>query len=328
RVGHLTTKAGTTDPRILDTTIATDQSTSGRPDADLQVEDAGGLYLVNDDFLYAKRGTIIKPGANQYVTWLFGINTALGDTNGAGGLLIDTADASAQVKGLEIAGSWTSNAQGPGVEIDNTAGGTIAGVHFRGHRAYTNAADGFDVAASVKDFVLESSHLCGNGASGSAVFMNPGATRFRITNNTISLACDGQTSNSGTGINLGGNNDEGLVTGNDLTGLTTPIAATLSTPVPNLVIGSNMPTSTQLLSIPAAATLALSGAYDGYGISTSGTAITGMSGAWNGRHVTLYSANALTFKAGGTSGSAICNDFTSTANIPVEARYYGCWYLK
>ncbi|WP_216850779.1 glycosyl hydrolase family 28-related protein, partial [Gluconobacter oxydans] len=114
RVGHLTTKAGTTDPRILDTTIATDQSTSGRPDADLQVEDAGGLYLVNDDFLYAKRGTIIKPGAKQYVTWLFGINTALGDTNGSGGLLIDTADASAQIKGLEIAGSWTSNAQGPG----------------------------------------------------------------------------------------------------------------------------------------------------------------------------------------------------------------------
>ncbi|GEM17845.1 hypothetical protein NBRC3293_2342 [Gluconobacter oxydans NBRC 3293] len=72
----------------------------------------------------------------------------------------------------------------------------------------------------------------------------------------------------------------------------------------------------------------LYGAYEGYGINSSGTAVTDLSSAWNGRHVTLYSANALTFKAGGTSGSAICNDFTSTANIPVEARYYGCWYLK
>ncbi|WP_216850804.1 META domain-containing protein, partial [Gluconobacter oxydans] len=90
----------------------------------------------------------------------------------------------------------------------------------------------------------------------------------------------------------------------------------------------NIPTSTELLSIPNGASMNLYGAYEGYGINSSGTAVTDLSSAWNGRHVTLYSANALTFKAGGTSGSAICNDFTSTANIPVEARYYGCWYLK
>lgn len=328
RVGHLTTQAATTDPRILDTTIAADQSATGRPDADLEVEDAGGLYVVNGDFLYARRGTTIKPSANQYVTWLFAINTALGDTTGAGGLLIDTADATAKIKGLQLSASWTSNGNGPGVEIDNTAGGIVAGVHFRGHRAYTNAKDGFDVAASVTDFSLESSHLCGNNGTYSGVYLNPGVKKFRIANNTIAQACDGQVSNSQTGINLGGTNDEGVVTGNDMTGIGTPIAVSSPLTNANLIIKDNIPTSTQLLSVPDSAAIALTGAYEGYGISTSGTTVQDMTYAWSGRHVTLYSANALTFATGGSTGSAMCNSFTSTANVPIDAHYYGCWYLK
>ncbi|WP_216850818.1 hypothetical protein, partial [Gluconobacter oxydans] len=71
---------------------------------------------------------------------------------------------------------------------------------------------------------LDGSHLCGNGSTGSAILINSGGSKARITNNTISKACDGQTSNSTVGLNLSGNNAAIIATGNDFTGLDTPIA--------------------------------------------------------------------------------------------------------
>jgi len=338
RVGDLTTQAGTTDPKVVDTTVATDQSATGRPDADMLVNDAGGLTVDGNDLLYGKRGTILKPGANQIISWVFGNNTVLGDTNSAGGLLIDTSDSTGKVQGVECTTCWTSNAGGPGVEIDNTGSlvngvqtkGTIAGVRLHYHRAYTNGADGVDVDSSVVDFEMDHSHLCGNSGTGSGILMNSGAKRFRLLYNVIASSCDGQTSNSQVGINLGGNNAEAEVIGNDLTGIASPIelGGTNTSPGAQMIIKDNIPVSTELFSVADAASIDLPQGYEGYGVTGSGTTVSNLTSAWQGRHVTLLSGVSLTFATGGTSGSAICNAFTSTPNVPIDASYYGCWYLK
>lgn len=325
RVGHNTTAAETVDPRITDTTVAS-SSTAG---AGMLIEDAGGLYLSNNDVIGGAVGTYFHPGVNQQITWTFGSNTVLGDTTNGPAALFDTADKSALIKSLSFLGPWASNAQSAqGINIKNTAGGTIKGVHFIGARLFTNGLDGVDVAASVTGFSFEHGEICGGGAGYSGIYLNPGVTKFRIIGNDISETCEGWSSNVRIGVNLGGSNDEGIVAENDLTGLTTAMAITSPPPTANLLIKNNLPGATQSAAIADAATLGLATGQETYAITGSGTSITDMTGAWNGRHVMLYSSSAQTFATGGTSGSAMCANYTSTANVPIEASYYGCWYLK
>jgi len=321
RVGHVTTSAGTTDPRITNTTVSS-QQTAG---AGMRIEDAGGLYLSDNDVLYGVHGTWIIPGASQQVIWTFGSNTVLSDTAYGTGLLIDTSASTAKVQGLSFVNSWVSNAQNaPGAQLLNTGGGLVTGIHILAGRWFTNGGDGVDVAPTVTDFSFEHSAMCGNNSSSSGIYLQSGMSGFRIEGNTITSTCNGASANFAYGINLGGSNAEGVVTGNDLTGLANPLAVTSPASSANLIIRDNIPTATQLASVADAATVGLGGGQENYTLTGSGTTITSMTPAWGGRKVTLYPAAAVAFGTGGN----VCSAFTATAGVPVTASYFGCWYLK
>ncbi|WP_216856974.1 hypothetical protein [Acidisoma sp. S159] len=79
RVGYYTRSAATVDARITGSTIAADQANPA--DADLLVQDAGGLFLAQDDFLFAKTGTKLEAGSNQTIEWSTLGSSHYGDTN-------------------------------------------------------------------------------------------------------------------------------------------------------------------------------------------------------------------------------------------------------
>ena len=209
-IGAATTGANSVDIRVMNSDII---ASSGNPlDADMLVEDAGGLFLLNNDLLYATRGTVIKPGANQQILWLMAVNTVLGDTTANNALLIDTGASSAVIRGLQFTQDWSSNNQSQGTILEqNTGGGTINGIWFNGQRAFqggVSAADNVHFSAG-SDISFDNSHVCGNYSSGVAtgIYFANGVTPVAVRGTEISPTCAGLSGAAmTTGITLGGSN--------------------------------------------------------------------------------------------------------------------------
>jgi hypothetical protein len=333
-IGNLTTGAGTVDPRITNTDVLGVGTSSG-----IYVEDAGGLYLENNDIIFGTYGTFFSPGANQSVQWTFAVNTVLGDTTAQNPLLIDTGAASASIYGLQFTNTWASNnTNGASIQIQNTGGGAVNSIWFNGHRTFTggNSAGSslVTILANVKDVSFDSSRLCGYPASGTGYGINfPNATAgpISIRNTEISNSCNGYFSSPGAlaaAVNLTGATGA-TITGNDFTGATVPAVGTpggISTIAGNRGLDNFTPT------IATSATLALSNPNPGYYL-TGTTTVTNITGVWDNRSVFFITGGGATsFNTGGGGTTGICNSVASAGALSTVTATYNaglsCWLMK
>lgn len=328
RVGGSTTAGGTVGTRILNNKITGNLGFAGAGEYGVLLLDSGGAYQVGNDILYTQYGTEIKPGANQSVIWSFFTGTVYGDTNQKQALLIDPQAASAVVTGLQFTSSWGSNSQSTAVWVRNHADATINGIHFTGHRALQpNATIGnmqFDAGTNI---TIDNSQIC-PAAGGDVPVIGIGSTvtNLAIRNCRIGL-CD-QASFSGTvanGISIATGSNRLIITGNDFTGVTTPIGwagGAYQAIITNNHGLDDINGPTQI----AAPTITLP-------INTlipiSGTrTIMTMKGFWLTRTATLVPISAeVNFGTGGN----ICNALSAAKNVMVMATYIAgpnCWSLK
>lgn len=338
RVGNLTTGAGTL-AEIVSSTFASSQSSPAT--ADLLILDAGGLYLGgNDDFLFATNGTLIRPGLNQQVIWLFAENSAIADTNAGEGIVVDTADSGAIVQGLYFNGTWSANtlAAGKGdcIHIKNTAGGLIGGVHFVGHRAMNCGGNGLEIDGlnSIFDISYDSGSICSNSKGNPDqfynVYINNNAQDISITNSFIKASCNGLHNGPvHSDIFFGSNTAQIDIIGNIMYDATCTTCAasgivTVGTPTSGVVTNNGGIDTAQPVIAISGGVINLT-ANPNYSISGTGT-INTINGQWVGRTATLInSAGTNTF-----TGGNICNStYTSAQNVPVIAMWQAtCWALK
>jgi hypothetical protein len=317
-IGDQTTGAITTGPMVLNTVIATHNTSPAS--YCIKIEDGGGVVLDNTDSLFCTIGLYIYPGANQWVPWLFAHDTALGDTTAGTGVFIDTAAASAKVSGLTFNDDWASNNPGSGVVIQNTGGGEISGLAFNGFRAYGNTNNAFDIAGNVTNISINESRICGVPGTASGVYIHDGVGKGEIHNSTIGGACDSFTGLGSIGIAFAGTSADWSVTGNNVKANTTPI---YGTPTGDSVVRDNIGVDTAIPTLSSGANL-IPGANPIFKV-TGTTTVTAIGNYWNGRQLTIIPNGSLPFAGGGN----ICNALTAAANVPVQATYTGsCWALK
>lgn len=330
RVGHTTTNGVTTDPRIMNTAIISHINPAAQ--YGVKVEDAGGLYMTNNDILYPTIGTWFAPGTNQWIAWPFFDNTVIADSSGyygsasGTGFLIDTAASTGKITGGQFTSSWVGTNVN-GVVVQNTGGGTISGLHFLGLRAlgsgWTSGAAVVGNNISINagtDITVDSSHICGNIGSGMLIFVGTGVSGGAIRNNRGGATCDAQTGMPAAGVTFNGSNSNWIVTGNDFSEVSS--LAFNNSPTGVSVVRANAPTDTALQTIAASGTLSTAHPYSMYVVTGSAT-VTSIASPWNGRQILFYPSGTLTFSLGGN----LCNALT--AALPVTATYVGtCWLLK
>lgn len=321
RVGVNSTSSQTVDTRIEGSTI------SVVADWSLLVLDAGGLFLDRNDFLLADNGTILRPGVNQQVLWLFASSTALGDNTCFSGLLIDTTDASAHVDGASFVQTWTASAgrtttspstscQGNGVSIWNSGGGTVNGLHFTGHRSFSNAGHGMLINSGVKNVSIDASQICNNslgtaslpGTIYGGIYLAANAADVAIRDNHIGRSCMNIGTSSGyqgSGIYMAGTNGNLLIVGNDLRDNAVQPIGAAGELVANNVIKANLGADDTFTNVPAASTLIL--ALTGTQVITGGPAtVDNMTQMFGGREAFLWARDStITFNGG--PGLPICN---------------------
>jgi hypothetical protein len=324
--GGIRVGAGSTGGQLTDLRLNSVTSDM-RGDFGLWVQDAGGLQIHGADFLFAKNGTLIKPGFNQSVTWLFADNSALGDTTCQSAVLIDTAAPTAVVTGLSFNGTWSSSAGngdpalgclGVGVQIQNTgpSGAVVRGVHFVGHRSYANGREGFLVQPDAFDVTIDASMVCNNSMRThytpdehyAGITLGSGVASVAIRNNRISPSCanaadsDKQTS----GIFLAGGNYALTIVGNDLVNSTFGLSGT--PPTEFSVIKGNNGVDDQVDNIPAISPLPLALAPTAALTGATGI-ISNITGMWFGREVYLLARDAdQQFAASTGDATRVCND--------------------
>jgi hypothetical protein len=328
RVGRSTIAGGTVGTRILNNKITGNSGFAGTGEYGVLLLDSGGAYQAGNDILYTQYGTEIKPGASQSVIWSFFTGTVYGDTNQKQALLVDPQAASAVVTGLQFTGSWGSNSQGTAVWVRNQAGATINGIHFTGHRALQpNANIGnmqFDAGTNI---TIDNSQIC-PAAGGNVPVIGIGSTvtNIAIRNCRIGL-CD-QASFSATvanGVSIATGANRLIITGNDFTGVTTPIGwaggAYQAIITNNLGLDdTNGPTqiAAPTINLPINPVIPISGT----------KTITTINRFWLTRAATLVPISAgVNFRTGGN----ICNALSPAQMVMVMATYIAgpnCWSLK
>lgn len=341
RIGNESTLGDTVDIRITNTTVDV------KGDWNLWVQDAGGLFIDKSDFLFAVVGTLIRPRiANQYVTWLFANSVALSDSTCSTGLVIDTTSPSQRVTGLHFNQTWTASAGnngpagclGAGVGIDNHAAGTVNGIHFVGHRSYSNGAQGFVLGTGVDNVTIDNSEVCANGTekanvpanSYDGIAVSAGAKKVALRNNRVGGDCVYAGAWNGLqamGIFLHGDNTDLTIVGNDLRGNAVQSLAATTVPFGGNVIRDNLNVDDIILNVAAAASMAIPMGVN-FGITGGSTTISNITGMWDGRTVVLVPTIASqTF----TAGSGVCNAKT-VAQYEVVLAYkipgVTCTYLK
>jgi hypothetical protein len=337
RVGHATTGASTVETRIVNTSMVCDYTLSTRADYGLRVEDAGGMfYGPGNDNIGCINGTVILPGANQQVALMFANDSVFGDSVQQVGLLIDTADPTAQVFGNMFVQTWTSGAVAPsgtGVVIQNTGGGKIAGNSFNGHRAYSNVNNGVEIkvpaSGTITDTTFDNIRIC-NTQNGADFLLGAGQSAT-IRNSRIGKQCDGMTSGNTTGLSYGiglNVNTQLIAIGNDLSyGGAESWSPFSGIPVGNSVIANNSIDTTSGPTYASGTTVTLNQISPRIHLSGT-TAVNTITPAWNGQPLCVISdSGAVSF---GTSGNIAAAATTSGVAGMVCGYYdgnYHKWYL-
>lgn len=263
-VGQNTTKAGTVDPRITNTTI---EGADADENTGLIVYDAGGLYLENNDILYGQYGTVFSPGKNQVISWTFASNTVFGDTTHSHAFYIDPTDSTAVVEGIKIINSWASpNGGGTAIDIadhTDTLTPVVDDINISGMSIYGSGLDSVHVGtSSATHFKFTNSSICAGASAYTAVYVGKGVTGVDVSHNTIPSTCGTHTTNHSIGINLAGSNSNIIVHDNNLSGLGTPVTVSTQSSPSTISFKGNLP---QTSNFTYTATLSQISADTGFG---------------------------------------------------------------
>lgn len=317
-------------------------------------QNSGGYYVFQNDIQRTHYGTMIKPLADKTVAFGLFVNTVLGDTTNADGLLIDTTNANSKVEIVNISNSYISrNGNWSGltdwtparnVTIQNSGGGVVAGIHIR--TTQMNGASNSNVAWAgngVTDVTLDGNVICypgqGTGASPN-IALESGASTLAIRNNTIAAACDStgvyNSSTTTANINFGDNlHNNMLITGNFFAGPYSagqgPLRDTggaLSNASYN-IIKDNWPDGTAQYALASAAII--DPLYYSFIEITGTTTITNIRHPWRGRTLELFMPGGLTFATGGGGTDPICTNLTVASGQMKTAKYipgWNCWAIN
>lgn len=339
RVGHNTSRTAThgqtVEFRLLDSISKCDFTQAQQADFAIRLEDSSGGFFANNDVIGCKKGTWIRPDANQIVSQIFSANSVQGDTAQEAGLLIDTAAPSAEVSQNMWTNGWTSASvqpAGQGIVIQNTGGGTIISNTFTAHRAYLNWSNAIDVrkpvSGTISQTVFDGLRVCGTQIGSNFVIGDNSDVTIR--NSRIGKQCDNQTAGATTGLSYGiglGANVQLHATGNDLTYTGAENWSPISgVPVGNSVVANNAPNDSGAgPSYAAAATVTLNVTAPRIHLTAAGAAtVQTIAGGWNGQQLCVIGENpagAITFGTGGnirfpitipTGGGMICGYYDST----------------
>jgi hypothetical protein len=208
RVGH-NDNSGATLGGVITRNVIIGSFITSRVETGMLLENAGGIYISNNDINYPNVGTMIRPGANQQVTWAFMDNTVLGDTAVSAGLYIDTAAASAIVKGITCTACWAASTEnGPGISIRNTSGATadnFQGFYFDGVRVLANGGQG--IVLNDGTYVsINNAVICGNNkltpSPSAGVVVRNGVNGISMSGGVVGGTCGGVTSTQDYGIHF------------------------------------------------------------------------------------------------------------------------------
>lgn len=221
RVGHTTT-GGTTIGSIKNTIIEYPSRAGQPPDHSLLVEDGGGIFVTESDFLFSKHGLKIYPGANQDVIWFTAHNTYISDSTTLDGCVIDTAAATGRILGASFSQAWFSSAvAGSGVLIANTAGGTVDGIAITDSRVFINGQQGIIVFDGT-NVTIQNNQIIANGLQTAntynGIVVVGGLNKGIIQGNKIRNNGVGLNNQQYAGIFMIGAGDDWLIQNNDLIG--------------------------------------------------------------------------------------------------------------
>ncbi len=114
--------------------------------AGIWVQSTGAFWLNAVSTISTRVGMLIAPQNGELVSWLF-VHQFAADTGSDSGIKFNPA-AGGAVTGCTFTDCWTASSSGQyGVEL-NSAGGTVDGVQFNGHRSYSNWKDGYTIAST------------------------------------------------------------------------------------------------------------------------------------------------------------------------------------
>lgn len=335
RVGSLTTGGNTVALWLINTVVASSQTT--RADYDLELLDSGGGYVLNANFLYAKNGTMITPGANQYVMWTTFAHSALGDTNGNYAMYANTGASTAHILGNRFDSDWwASNASGDLILLNNTNGGQFTDMDFSNMYASNTPGYGFVMGANINNVSIGgASKICAYAFSG--ILLQSGATTFHLNGSTVTPTCMGHNLGGSYAIAFAGSNNNILdITGNDFTGNTanSPVYGTLdglSTVVfsNNIPFDNNSATLTSGAFSSGALDLTLGGSISQFFPSfyyngSSGISITKLTHAgWQGRTFQIINISGGNINVGGGTG---VGSIQSPVRTVADHDYVTCYY--
>lgn len=330
-VGNISTGGNTVDAVLRGNQIYC----GGATNADgIQVYDAGGLMASQNTPYMCKYGTRIIPGTNQQVIWAYFNSTVLGDTSGTNDLLIDPSASSAVIHGLNFTDTWASSASGgDNVRIQDTGAVPVAsyqGIRFVNHRTYiaTTGSNGFTISATAEVAIKDSTICAAAANTGSGISLGSTMQKVAIQNNTIGT-CDQTSGSLATGITVPAGVDKLVITGNRLDTATAPLSLA-DAPAYSWVIKDNVGVDNVTGTVASAASITVP---NNPIVNVTGTtAVTGITGRWHHRAVTLIpsTAGGVSFNTGGGTGP-MCNGVTAAQYVPVLATWdngFACWVLK
>ncbi|NTJ51388.1 hypothetical protein G6K93_30655 [Agrobacterium rhizogenes] len=329
RVGANSTNASTVDLKLQSNVVYC----NSQPGTGLLVLDSGGILAQGNVFSYnCGVGTKLFPGAGQAVIWSSFSGSALGDTDTASDLVIDTNSNTATLFGNRFTGAWTSNAMGgPAILIQNTANSvSVSGIDLVQQTVYARGnLPGIDIKSGT-NIRIKDSTICSSGnSSGAAIIYEGNATDVSIQNNRIGQ-CDNYAGGAlATGIRIATSSQNiGIVTGNNFIYTTTPIdwAPTNNSNAIKFIIEDNLGVDdvfTAAIPTSAAVTLPVNPVAI---LSGNGTVST-INPVFQGRRIKMIVQGTVNF----TTGGNVCNTLAVTFNQTVDGVFnsaYGCWFLR
>mgnify|MGYP001404285004 CR=1 FL=1 len=195
--------------------IVSDNPSAAQPFAGVRIQDSGGTWITDCDFIHCGNGLLIDPQANKTVSWLFALNSAFDSGNGQG--IIVSPATNGTVKGINFIGCWTASNSQNGIAIAGS--GTVNGVRIIGHRAFNNGNQGIYVSAGT-NISLDACDVSGNsqnspGTDNGIYFVN-GVSEFSVRNcRSGQQAGYANTQKYGIAVASGASNNY-MITNNDV----------------------------------------------------------------------------------------------------------------
>jgi hypothetical protein len=292
----------------------------------INIQESGGTWVTDCDFIHAAVAVLINPGTGEAVTWTF-MNKIATDTGGKGFQLEPSG--TGYIHGFRCTDCWASSHTDYGVDIGNASGSTNTyDVRFLGLRAFSNGKTAVQMLRA-SQVAIENSSFAGNSASsvgGYADILMPEAmSGAQITGNRFGvLGATGNNVNYNIAI-APVNIDHLTITGNSFEPAGASGAIFDQSTSTSKIIKDNMGVSNTVGALASSASLSL-GAGDQETYTISGTTqITTLTGGWTGRNVTLIFTDASPGGVG--TGGNIARAQAAAQNQCIRLVFNGTnWY--